>query len=156
MAMNVVAAVLPFVLIGLAILVIVARQAQSQQLSSTESEMEGEPFSALSISLAFELDHAIIWETQVPALKLIRAAGPRGIRVQRLHSWYLESAGHYPELYDGCSFRRWLEFLEQAQLIAQEAGRVLLTENGVKFLEYRVVVQPEMAFQPSFSSSETE
>ena len=93
----------------------------------------------LSIALAFDPDHALVWETQIPILQLISIAEPHGISVRSLHRAYLESARCYPELYEGSSFKRWLEFLECAQLVTRIDGqRVLLTTQGKEFLHYRI------------------
>jgi hypothetical protein len=100
--------------------------------------VESPPFSVLSIAMAFEPDHAMVWETQMPALQLISAARAGGVGVGRLYRSYLASAGRYPELYEGASFTQWLEFLEKAELIKRNNGRVALTAQGREFLHFRL------------------
>jgi hypothetical protein len=77
---------------------------------------QGEPFAVFSVAQAFDPDYAIIWDTQLPALQLIKRAGAKGMRAQQLHPFYVQSARCYPELYDGTSFGSWLDFLEREQL----------------------------------------
>lgn len=97
------------------------------------------PFAALlSIDLAFDSDYAILWDTQIPALELIRGAGRKGVTVRVLGASYRSNARRYPELYDGGSFQQWLTFLESAQLIACDGNRVMLTAEAQKFLECRL------------------
>ncbi len=97
-----------------------------------------EPFTVLSISGAFDPDHAIIWDTQIPALQLIASAGGEGLPIEALYPFYRDSTRHYPELYDGCSFESWLEFLRQTQLVSVGFYRLLLMPDGQEFLRYRL------------------
>jgi hypothetical protein len=97
---------------------------------------EGECFTAVPLLAAFEPDYAILWETQVPALKLIASGGQIGLPKYRLSACYANSAHRYPELYDGCSFQRWVEFLAREHLIVLIRGRIVLTAEGGDFLRY--------------------
>lgn len=128
------------VLIGVAVVLVMACRFEwsAREGERIQEEPVGEPFSVLSIALSFDPDHAIVWETQVPALELISAAGPQGVNLRRLQVWYLQSAFRYPELYDGFSFRQWLEFLEKAQLIVCHGRQALITHQGSEFLHYRI------------------
>ncbi len=124
---------------------VLARMLDSRASERIWQEASRETFSVLSIALAFDPDHALLWETQTPILQLISIAGPQGISVRALHRAYLESARCYPELYEGSSFKRWLEFLERAQLLACIDGqRVLLTSQGREFLHYRITAEDAM------------
>jgi len=111
------------------------------------------PFPALSVALAFDADHAIIWETQIPALQLISSAGRRGVGLLRLYAWHLAFARHYPELCDGSTFWQWLEFLESAKLATRHGYRVVLTAEGSTFMQYRITPQIAMAFASESSNS---
>ena len=118
---------------------IVPRLLDSSAVERIWREPSGKAFSVLSVALAFDPDHALVWETQIPILQLISTAGPHGISIRRLHQAYLESARHYPELYEGSSFKTWLEFLEHARLaVCPDGQRVLLTSQGSDFLHYRI------------------
>jgi hypothetical protein len=124
---------------------VLARMLACRASGSIWQEASGKEFSVLSITLAFDPDNALVWETQIPILQLISIAGPHGISVRRLHRAYLESARCYPELYEGSSFKRWLEFLECAQLVACiDEQRVLLTSQGREFLHYRITAKEAM------------
>ncbi len=101
----------------------------------------GGPFRVLSVGDAFEKEYAVLWETQIPALCLISAAGRRGVPEQRLLTMYRRTAKRYPELYDGTCFQQWLEFLEGAELVSAHEKRVVITPQGQKFLKYRVNVK---------------
>jgi hypothetical protein len=111
---------------------------RSRELESTTDEEDGQPFCALPVTLAFDPEYAIIWDTQLPAMELISAAGKRGVAKHDLLFRYCKDACRYPELYDGSSFKQWLHFLESAQLIACNQTRVVLTAEGREFLHFRV------------------
>lgn len=110
----------------------VAARKQCRQISLWS---KGRPFSALSVADAFDPDHALIWDTQIPALQQIAATGGKGIPLERLYLQYAQSARVYPELYDGSSFGHWIEFLEEAQLIILLRYRVFLTLEGHEFVK---------------------
>jgi hypothetical protein len=106
---------------------------------------KGRPFSVLSLADAFDQDHTLIWETQIPALQQIAAAGRKGVPLERLYLQYAQSARVYPELYDGSSFGRWIEFLEKAQLITLHRHRVFLTLEGHQFVKNWVTTEASSA-----------
>ena len=92
------------------------------------------PFPAFPVADAFDPDHALLWDTQIPALQLIATAGREGVPVAHLYPYYAGAAKLHPELYDGFSFWHWIEFLEEAQLITFEQYRVHLTSQGHHFV----------------------
>ncbi|HYL11988.1 MAG TPA: hypothetical protein VEV41_03080 [Terriglobales bacterium] len=95
----------------------------------------GRLFSPLSVRDAFDPDHALIWDTQIPALQLIAAAGRKGVAVKHLRPHYVQSSIVYPELYEGSSFWLWIAFLEEAQLVTFDQGRVFLTSQGAHLVK---------------------
>jgi hypothetical protein len=125
-----------------------ARMPDSRASERIWQEASGKAFSVLSIALAFDPDHALVWETQVPMLQLVAESGRRGISVTHLREAYFESACHYPEIYDGFTFEQWLEFLEDAQLVASTGKHVLLTSKGRDFLHYRITAEAAIATSP--------
>ncbi len=92
------------------------------------------PLAALSDILAVDLDCAILWDAQIPALELIAAGGSIGIPKSDLHAFYSKLAHCYPELFEGSTFEQWLEFLEETLLIVQNECRVALTPEGQDLL----------------------
>lgn len=128
----IVAAIAAFVVVMA--LLAVALVAERGQLRRIRYDPEARPFT-LSLTEAFDPDHAILWSTQVPALQLIGNAGPRGVTYHRLFCCYERTAQRYPELYDGCSFAQWLSFLQGAELITVSTYRVRITRTGRCFLE---------------------
>jgi hypothetical protein len=114
-----------WVLVGYA-----TRQRESEQI---EARLVGQAFTAVEVGDAFDPEFAAIWETQLPALQLVSAAGAKGLAVERLYGFYLASAHAYPELYDGSSFYDWLEFLERSRLIGWRNDRIVLTHEGREF-----------------------
>jgi hypothetical protein len=144
-----VAVLFPFVVLPVLAIFLIRVMARVSDSSASEQIWQdafGKAFSVLSITLAFDPDHALVWETQIPILQLISIAEPHGISVRRLHRVYLESARCYPELYEGSSFKRWLEFLERVQLVACiDRRHVLLTAQGREFLHYRITADEAMA-----------
>ncbi len=95
-------------------------------------------FSALSISDAFDPECAVIWDTQVPALRLIAQAGHEGLPIEELYTSYTQASRRYPELYDGSTFESWLEFLRRSGLVSIGLHRVLRMPEAEQFLRYRV------------------
>ncbi len=96
----------------------------------------GDPWKVISVAQAFDPDYAILWETQVPALKLIDSAGPDGVHARQLYGFYRDSVRLYPELFDNSTFRSWLQFLEQERLITRVGKRVFITAEGHEFFAF--------------------
>jgi hypothetical protein len=138
--------VLPFIAIFFAR--VMARMPDSRVSEHIWQEASGKAFSVLSIALAFDPDHALVWETQVPMLQLVAESGRRGISVTHLREAYFESACHYPEIYDGFTFEQWLEFLEDARLVTRTGKQVLLTSKGRDLLHYRITAEAAIATSP--------
>jgi hypothetical protein len=132
MLIVIVAAIAAFLvvmaLLGIAIV------AERGQLHRIRYDPDARPFT-LSLTEAFDPDHAILWRTQIPALELIRHAGPRGVTYHRLFCAYERASQRYPELYDGCSFAQWLFFLQTAELITISTYRIRITRTGCYFLD---------------------
>jgi len=129
------------VFLGTLVLMGIANAAEERQIKRIGLLVPGAPFRVLSICDAFETEYAILWETQVPALRLVASEGMKGLAIQKLQTFYDRSCHVYPELYDGSSFQQWLEFLEQAELVTATESRVAITKEGLEFLKYRVRVE---------------
>jgi hypothetical protein len=115
-----------------------AEASEARKMRNAEASLEGTPFRVLSVCDAFEPEYAVLWETQAPALRFVAAAGAKGVSRPNLYAFYRRTAGRYPELYEGSSFKQWLEFLEASELIYDRAGRVGITPQGSEFLRFRV------------------
>ena len=123
--------------------------AEQKHRREAPHKRKGGPFSVLSIEQAFDPGHAIIWDTQVPALRLVASAGREGLAVEALYPLYTRSSRQYPELYDGSSFESWLEFFNHTGLITVQVGMASLTPEGQQFLQYRVTAEALVAASPS-------
>jgi len=119
----------------------VNRDRSNDELSKKLGSPVDAPFAVFSVAQAFDPDQAMIWETQAPALQCVATAGSKGISLLQMDCYYACSAQRYPEIYDGSSFRSWLLFLEQEQLIRLIGQRVFITAQGREFLAYRVVTE---------------
>ncbi len=126
------------VFVGTLVLIAFANMAEEHQLRRLDLNVPGAPFRVLSVCDAFEPEYAVLWDTQVPALRLIAGEGNRGLPLTKLREIYRASARRYPELYDGCTFQQWLTFLEIAELITTTEHRAAITKEGIEFLKYRV------------------
>lgn len=115
----------------------IAHVVEWRQLQKIKAQPAGRPFCVLSLEQAFEADHAVLWDTQVPALQLICSAGSKGVPIQRLYACYVETTRHFPELYEGSNFGEWLAFLEESQLVARNEYRVAITSQGRRLLNSR-------------------
>ncbi len=136
---SLVAVLTPFMVSLVLVLIFLAfSPAESKHPRATRHIRKIRRFSVLSIEQAFDPDYAIIWDTQVPALRLIASAGRTGLPVESLCSSYTRSCRRYPEIYDGSNFEGWLEFLEETKLITVRVGRASLTQLGEQFLRYRI------------------
>jgi hypothetical protein len=86
-----------------------------------------EPFTSLfSVLAVLDAIFTALWDAQIRALGLIRAAMARATPVSQLRSTISETAS-----------RQWLESLEDIKLIKWVSQRALLTREGRKFLEHR-------------------
>lgn len=110
---------------------------ESRELHRQRSQTLIRPLALLSIADAFDPIHGILWEAPIAALQLIESAGTAGVQAARLHPIFAKAAAYFPEIYEGCSFVQWLQFLEQNRLVSWDGYRVVLTLEGRKFLKYR-------------------
>lgn len=133
-------AVLTILVVIPLIVVLLARPDVSTQQNSVKNT-----FSTFRIEQVFDPDHAIIWDTQLPALQLIASAGEDGLPVESLRQFYARSCREYPELYDGSTFESWLEFLKREELIWLNSGAASLRTEGRQLLHSRV---PTEVFVP--------
>lgn len=99
-------------------------------------DQERDPFTVFCIAQAFDRDCAIIWSTQISALRLLDNAGTKGVAVKQMFPFYARAVRRYPELYDGSTFGSWLGFLEREQLLKRSGLQVFITNDGHQFLEY--------------------
>ena len=120
-------------------LLCIANTLESRTLRRKRIPPQAKSLALLSITEAFDPIYSILWEAPIAALELIDSAGPAGIPVARLRPTYEGAAARFPEIYDGCSFLQWLQFLEEAQLISWHAYKVMLTPDGQAFLRFRFV-----------------
>ena len=103
------------------------------------------PLPLFSITDAFDPICSLLWEAPIAALELIDSAGESGIPVVRLHPIFNKAVTCFPEIYEGCSFVQWLQFLERTQLISWHGYRVVLTLQGRGFLKYRFTTEALVA-----------
>lgn len=117
---------------------LVADMLESRAVHHQRDVASVQPF-FLSISEAFDPIHSILWQAPIAACESIESGGKSGIPVTKLHPIYEEAARRFPEIYEGCSFVSWLQFLEEARLISWDGSNVVLTPEGHAFLKFRFV-----------------
>ncbi len=83
---------------------------------------------------ALQPDQALIWSTQIPALRFVSDREPRGAYYTPLRLIYIESARRYPEIYDGCTFQNWVEFYVRRGLLHFEDDAIHITAAGRELL----------------------
>ena len=132
-----IASFLIFVLI--VVLLCIANTLESRAIRRKGFLTLAKPLALLSISEAFDPIYSVLWEAPLAALERIDSAGTRGIPVARLRPIYDDAAVRFPEIYDGCSFLQWLQFMEEAEFISWHTYRLVLTPDGQAFLRYRFV-----------------
>jgi hypothetical protein len=137
---------MPVLLLGIAsllgffiivVLLWIANTLESREIFRQRIRTPAKPLTLLSITDAFDPICAILWEAPIAALELVDSAGPSGIPPARLHPIFVKAAARFPEVYEGCSFVHWLQFLERNQLILWSGYRVALTPEAREFLKYR-------------------
>jgi hypothetical protein len=112
-----------------------ARFAERRQILA--ERVAPEPlFAGLSYSQAFDDDYGLIWQTQVPALELVRNAGGQGLPVQSLKPWFSRAMHCYPDLFEGHTFQEWLDFLHRSRVAQCGNDRVVLTALGYELLDH--------------------
>jgi len=129
----VVAAVIAFVLI--VSLLLLADLAERKHVRQLRLGPLSQPFSALSVAHAFDPERYMLWDTQLPLLQQLSSAATKGTSLAHLHSFYLQLAGRYPELYEGSSFEHWLSFLATTELVRLETDRGYITFEGHQFVQ---------------------
>jgi hypothetical protein len=132
------AALIFFVLVLVALGI--AQLAERKEERRLFLQISGKPFTVICIAQAFEEDSAILWDTQVPALRQIAIGGTRGVSVAKMRRFFAGTSKQYPELYEGIRFEQWVRFLEDAELIMLAVDdRIAITPQGLQFLRYRLV-----------------
>jgi hypothetical protein len=120
-------------------LLCIANTLESRTLRRKRILTQAKPLALLSITEAFDPIYSVLWEAPIAALELVDSAGPAGVPVARLRPIYEAVGTRFPEIYDGCSFLQWLQFLEAVQLISWHGYKVVLTPDGHAFLRFRFV-----------------
>jgi hypothetical protein len=115
----------------------VASTRDSREIHRQIIATRAKPLSLLSITDAFDPIYTVLWEAPIAALELIDSAGPSGMPAARLRPIFVKAAARFPEIYEGCSFVQWLQFLEQNQLVSWNGYCVVLTPEAREFLKYR-------------------
>ncbi len=85
-----------------------------------------------------DCDYDLLWETQMPALKILRSGGSGGVPIRRMAKLYREFSRMYPELCDGSSFPGWLDALQNAGVAVhcREGAMVAITGRGSLVLHH--------------------
>lgn len=115
------------------------RLLQSKTIRRESQVMIVAPPALLSITEAFDPIYSVLWEAPIAALELIDSAGSEGLFPFRLRPIYRRAASRFPEIYDGCSFPQWLQFLASTRLIAWQGCKLVLTHDAQTFLQFRFV-----------------
>lgn len=127
------------VFFAIVVLLLIADTLESRTIRHKKNLTLAKPLALLSIADAFDPIYSVLWEGPVAALNLIDSAGRAGVPVARLRPIYEEAAARFPEIYDGCGFVQWLQFLEETQLLSWHGCNVVLIPAGHAFLRFRFV-----------------
>jgi hypothetical protein len=126
---------------SIVLLLWLAETLESRNIQHKRNGCSEQPFMFLSIAQAFEPICAVLWEAPIHAMQLIQSAGTQGTSVDQMWPIFNEAASRFPEIYDGCGFEQWVQFLEDTQLICWIGHKVGLTQHGREFLEYRFTTE---------------
>lgn len=118
----------------------VAHTLESREVTRKRNVWTHHSVRLLSITQAFEPVYAPLWEAPVAALQLVSSA-KSGIRANRLEPIFGRAYRAFPEIYEGCEFVQWLQFLECEDLLwfDPDNNKVTITEKGKEFLANRFV-----------------
>jgi hypothetical protein len=133
-----------FVFVAIVVLLLIAHTLESRTTHHKRNLAPANPPALLSIAEAFDPIYSVLWEAPIAALRLIDSAGVSGIHAARLRSIYEEAAARFPEIYDGCGFGPWLQFLEDTQMISWNGAHLVLTPDGQTFLRFRFVTDAKV------------
>jgi len=101
--MLIIVAIAVLAFVAVMILLAVAAVSEYGQWQRIRFDASAQPF-MLSLNEAFDPDHALLWSTQIPALRTIHQAGSRGVKYAELLRTYQQAMRTFPELYEGSSF----------------------------------------------------
>jgi hypothetical protein len=88
----------------------------------------------LSIT-SLDCEFATIWQTQIPALKMLQSSGRYGVSEASLAPVFRRLGRKYPELCDGAEFEDWVSALEHAGVITRKGTTVKITDKGIFVIE---------------------
>jgi hypothetical protein len=125
--------------VAIVVLQAIAGTVESRAIRHKVKLASANPPALLSLAEAFDPIYSVLWEAPVAALTLIDSAGILGIPAGRLRSIYTEAADRFPEIYEGCSFAAWLQFLEDTRMISWNGTHLVFTPDGQAFLRFRFV-----------------
>lgn len=118
----------------------IAHTLESREATRRANPWTHRPLRLLSITQAFEPLYAPLWEAPVAALQLISSSRSRRCSANRLQPIFRNASRAFPEIYEGCEFVQWLQFLEREDLISWDPeNKVTITEKGKEFLANRFV-----------------
>ncbi|HET7208095.1 MAG TPA: hypothetical protein VFI95_16070 [Terriglobales bacterium] len=117
---------------------LVAHTLEAREIARSRNIWNHSRLTLLSITQAFDPIYAPLWEAPIQALQLAGSTRS-GIHALRLRPVFRQAASCFPEIYDGCEFVQWLEFLAHEDLIAWRGERVVITAKGKEFLANRFV-----------------
>lgn len=100
-----------------------------------ESTGTGRGFTLVFTEDRYDFDCNMLWQTQVPALELLKSAQPAGLSTARMRGLYRDFSRSYPELCDALSFSDWIAWLQNADIAIPHGDFITITERGLLVLE---------------------
>ena len=139
---------------GIAMIVFIYRCGRAPAHRSGSDELLAELHRKDDVSLALpdpsdmsHPDNCLIWTTQIPALRFVSDREPRGVYCSPLTLIYLELSRRYPEIYDGRTFRGWVEFYVRMGVFRFEDDAIHITRAGNELLDYLVNAAEHQALE---------
>jgi hypothetical protein len=130
----------------------VAHTLESKEIARSRNVWLRPPSTLLCIEQAFDPIYSPLWEAPIAALRLVRAS-QSGIPPARLRTIFCRAAACFPEIYDGCEFVQWVEFLQREDLLSWRQDKVLITAKGNEFLANRFVTDALLETHPMDKST---
>jgi hypothetical protein len=112
----------------------IANRGKSWAKCESRSAHQEGPGILLSVEQAFDPLYAMLWDAPIAVLQVLDSAEASGVPPHRLRPIFSGTAGHFPEIYEGCTFPQWVRLLQDMELVDCRGGRMTISESGRRLL----------------------
>ena len=109
--------------------------------SSAEGEID-DKLKSLLTTCNMDCEFLMIWESQLPVLEELHRSGKRGLSRAEMCKLFRNFSDYYPELAEGSCADDWLQVLQFAEVVTDNAQKFRITDKGLfilNLLEYQKI-----------------